>query len=53
MGGLGQGEVTAALNRNRCGDTVYLRDGGVCFFSADKCGAGRRDAFVCLRNDLL
>lgn len=27
--------------------------GGVCFFSADKCGAGRRDAFVCLRNDLL
>lgn len=23
------------------------------FFSADKCGAGRGDAFVCLRNDLL
>lgn len=53
MGGLGQDEVTTALNRNRCGDTVYLQDGGVCFSSADKCGAGGRDAFGCLRNDLL
>ena len=53
MGGLGQYEVTTALNCNRCGDTVYLRNGGVCFSPADKCGAGRGNAFVCLRNDLL
>lgn len=53
VGGLGQCKVTTAHNCNRCGDTVYLRNGGVCFFPADKCGAWKGGAFVCLRDDLL
>ena len=32
VGGLGQQEVTSTLHGNRCGDTVYLQHGGVCFF---------------------